>query len=135
MTHHPRPEANTFFVNGHKCEIEYVRREKYMGKINGEEILSSHNTTHIREQLVSDAKYRVEENVEMEELGEAIADYLDGTDMWVPTDVIQEAITPEDFFSGVYEVLHIFEDEGVVEKTKYYDGLNPEDMWRLVDDQ
>jgi hypothetical protein len=130
--------ARTFFVNGHKCEIRCERREHYTGWVDGEKIESGHNTKWLREELISDAKYRPEVQADFGEIAEAVYHFVkaqtdrDGNPLWVHNDVIIKQVTPTETVGDAYSALLKLEGFGYVEKGEICMDLNAEPMWRAV---
>lgn len=132
--------AREFFVNGHRCQIECERREKYSGWIDGEQITTSHAPSRIRETLISDAKYRPEVEPEFDAVLRAVYDFLerqtdrDGNYLWVYNDIAVEAVTPTVEVGNAYTALLDLEGQGYIEEERVVMELNVDKMWRVVDD-
>jgi hypothetical protein len=132
--------AREFYVNGHRCQIEYERREKYSGWIDGEQITTSHAPKRIRETLISDAKYRVEVKPEFDDVLRAVYDFLerqtdrDGNYLWVYNQSAIDEVTPMDTVGYTYTALLDLEGQGYIEQERVVMDLNVDKMWRVVDD-
>lgn len=131
-------DATVFFVNGYRCEITYERREHYKGWVAGEEICSSHNTSHIRDKLVEDAKWREEIDPDFAEVCEAVYNFVesqtdrDGDYLWVYNDVVMNQVTPLDNVGPAYRALLELADHGLLEEGQICMDLNVEKMWRAT---
>lgn len=134
-------DARTFFVHGYKCEIEHEGRESYKGYFDGEELTSSHNTSHLRDELIEHAKWNEETEIDESEVAKAVLDFLDkqtdrdGNHLWVYNDVVVEQVTPLDSVGPAYTALLILHDEGLVEQGKICMELNVEKMWRFDENE
>lgn len=131
--------TNEFFVNGHHCEIKYERREHYTGWINGEQITSSHNTAHIRQTLIDDAKYRVEREPEFWKIVRAVYKFIEsqtdretGDYLWVYNDVVMNQVTPLNSIGPAYRALLSLKGDGLVEEGQICMDMNVEKMWRAT---
>jgi len=131
-------KAGEFYVNGHQCEVKYERREHYSGWIDGEQITSGHNTSHIRETLIDDAKYRVEAEPDFWKVCRAVHNFVvsqtdrDGNQLWVYNETVINNVTPLESVGPAYSALLELENIGLVEEGQICMDLNIEKMWKAV---
>jgi len=133
--------AREFFVNGYQCEIRYERREHYTGWLEGEKIASSHNTSHIRQELINDAKWRVEKEPDFWKVCRAVHNFVeaqsdrDGEPVWVYRDTVINKVTPLEDVGPAYSALLELESFGLVEKGQIAMDLNVEEMFRAIPEE
>lgn len=132
--------ASEFFVNGYRCEIKYESRDHYSGWLEGEKIISGHSTSHIRETLISDAKWRVETEPDFWKVCRAVHNFVesqtdrDGEQLWVYRDAVIHQVTPTESVNHAYSALLELENLGLVEKESIVMDSNVDKMFRAVPD-
>lgn len=121
----------TFFVNGHKCEVECVGRAQWHGYLDGEKFTEASRSNQVRNVLQEDAKYRVETEPELEAVVEAVYGFIDAQDMWTTKGLIRNKVFPEDDFTLLLgKALNLLKEYDCIEESEVMNGLNAEEMYR-----
>lgn len=129
-------KATEFFVHGHQCQIKNKSRELYVGYIDGDEIARGNSIKRVRDELITDASYRVETELDFWDVCNAVDNFIDsqrdrdGNPLWVYTETIIEAITPNQQVGPAYKALFELEHQDVIESGDICMKNNVENMWR-----
>ena len=132
-------DAGEFFVNGHQCLVRCKGRAHWVGLIGGEQIVSSHNASHVRSELIDQAKYQVEVEPDFWKVCRAVHNFLqrqttrDDEYIWTYRDTVINKVTPLNDVGPAYRALLELESLGLVEKGQIAMDLNVEEMFRATE--
>lgn len=123
------PKANPFFVNGHRCEVKYVRRGHTEYYVDGEKL----DRIGRRSQVIEDAKWREEVEPDFGVVAESIYRFLSDVETWMAQERIGEAVFPnEEYPDDLYQALVVLENDALVERQDIYTYPNYGNMWRAT---
>ena len=119
-----------FWYDGLHAQIEMVGRERYESYLNGEQFARGGHSSNMRDDLITEMKYRVESEYDFYLVCHAVCDFIDqqvpgrnGNNEFVLRNSIDGEVVLNDRML-VGEVLHVLEMNGYIERHKAYDSPN-----------
>jgi len=130
--------SRNFWYDGHHGEIVCTGRERYEARLNGEEFDTSGYPTKMRDNVLSEMKYRVEREPDFYKVCHGVLRFLDAhvpgrndENDWVLMDSVRAEVILND--GGLcLEVMYALEDADMIEITKAYDTPNNQFLLRAT---
>jgi len=133
--------TGTCWYDGHRLEIEYVRREQYRALFNGEEFDTSPYASSMQDDMITEAKYRAEREPDFALVCHEVRRFCDehvpgrnDENDWALFDSLESEVVLNDHALLIDAMLSLEEAE-LLDVTKAYDAPNYQFLLRPTENE